>query len=72
MCQETVVDLLRAAPHVPDDARYSAEEMAIYRAGYVAALTVALKALAATGKRFELRERTKRIAARQKDTRPAR
>lgn len=57
---------MTCTPHVPTDARYTAAEFDLYRAGYDHALLMALKVVTAAEKRFELRERTKRLDARRK------
>jgi len=66
MVQATVFDLQTAMPHEPPDSRLTAAEFAIYRAGYEHALAVTAKAITAAGKRYELIERSKRLAAKQK------
>jgi hypothetical protein len=58
-------DLTVARPHEPIDARFTAAEFAVYRAGYDTALTVATKTVVAAAQRFELFERTKRIEQQQ-------
>lgn len=66
MIQRTLVDLHTAAPHEPAGARFSAAEFAVYRAGYAHALIVAMKAVDVALLRFELVERSKRLARRAK------
>ena len=56
-------------PHEPPDARFTAEQFRLYREGYETALLVALRAMQAAERRFELYERTKRLEAKKKRTR---
>lgn len=65
MMEQAVYDLMTAKPHEPTDARFTAEQFALYRQGYEAALAVALRALQAAERRFGTIERTKRLEARQ-------
>lgn len=66
MLQQAVYDLMAATPHEPTDARFTAAEFALYRAGYDFALVVVLRTLKAAEQRFELRDRTKRLERRRK------
>lgn len=66
MMQQTVSDLLGAAPHEPPDVRYTAEQFAVYKEGYETALLMVMRALKATEQRYDMRERTKRLEARRK------
>jgi hypothetical protein len=66
MLQQAVYDLMVAPPHEPPDTRFTAEQFALYRAGYDYALVMALKVLKHAVTRFELRERTKRLSAKRR------
>jgi hypothetical protein len=59
---------MAAPPHVPHDARYTAEEFRTYRAGYDWALVIALRTMQAAEERFKMRERTKRLDAKRRRT----
>lgn len=65
MFQGSIYDLIASTPHEPDDARFTAAEFALYRAGYEFALETALRTLAAAERRFELIDRTKRLETRR-------
>jgi len=64
-----VYDLMTCKPHEPPDARFTAEQFRLYREGYETALLVALRALQAAERRFELYERTKRLESKKKRSR---
>lgn len=66
MLQAAVYDLTVAPPHEPADRRFTNAEFALYREGYDYALLMAGKALTHAVARFELRERTKRLAAKRR------
>src|SRR5437868_15065643 len=66
MQRAAVYELMVAAPHVPDDVRYTAAEFALYRAGYDWALVMALRVMGAAVQRHELIARTKRIEAKRR------
>jgi hypothetical protein len=66
MLQQAVYDLTVAPPHEPADARFTAAEFALYREGYEHALLMAMKTMKHAVARFELRERTKRLAAKRR------
>ena len=69
MMSQSVYDLMTVTPHEPKDARFTAEQFRLYREGYETALLVALRALKAAERRFELYERTKRLEAQKKRNR---
>lgn len=66
MLQQAVYDLMVAPPHEPDGARFTAAEFDLYRQGYDYALVIALRTMKHAVARFQLRERTKRLAAKQR------
>ena len=66
MLQASVYDLTVAPPHEPPDRRFTNAEFVLYREGYEHALTMALRTMTHAVARFELRERTKRLAAKRK------
>lgn len=66
MLQAAVYDLCVAAPHEPADAKFTAEQFRIYRAGYAMALTIALRVMGHAEERYKLVTRTRRLEARKK------
>lgn len=71
MLQESIYDLLVASPHEPDDARFTAAEFRVYRAGYSHALTIALRTMEAAERRYKVYILTRRLetARRNKEAR---
>lgn len=67
MLQEAVYDLLVARPHEPDDARFTAAEFALYRAGYELALKMALRTMDGARARYKLYILTRRLATRERN-----
>lgn len=72
MQQEAVSDLLTAAPHVPDDAHYTAAEFLRYREGYDMALVMTLRTMDAAARRHQLIVQTKRLEAKRRREEEAR
>lgn len=66
MLSATMADLMAAQPHEAPDRRYTAAEWELYLEGYDYALLIAMRALEATERRYELIERTKRLEAKRK------
>lgn len=66
MLQGAVYDLTVAMPHEPPDARFTNAEFDLYRQGYDYALVMAMKTMQHAVVRFEMRMRTKRLAAKRK------
>jgi hypothetical protein len=60
------VDLLRAAPHVPDEARYTRAQWLVYREGYTTALVFALRAMDAAVDRWRAARAMRREIKKQK------
>lgn len=67
MLQEAVYDLLVARPHEPEDARFTAAEFAIHRAGYELALKMALRTMEGATTRYKLYVLTRRLETRARN-----
>lgn len=64
-----VYDLMCATPHVPDGARYTAEEFRTYREGYTWALVIVYRVLMLSEEQHAIMARQRRRMA--KEQRPA-